>query len=153
MSGRVLLTVVLFASLTGAACAGGTSFKMDMSAAQIRKATSTPAVVDLAVGEAGTVQYLSFCSSNGSLFIAGASPLTTEKNDFNPSYLVEHDAAGYAVTATPDPLRKTTVSEMLQQIVEGAAQIDCTAITMAGSPVLPVASLNGSTSASQIFGR
>ena len=128
-------------------------FKMDMSKAQIRSAMSETVVADLAVGEEGIVSFPNLCISNGQLFINGSTSLSSQENDIETTYRVKHNPGGqYAITVTPAKKNGESLPEILKNTVQYGTSLECDFLKYQDAIALPVGSINGLTSASQVFG-
>lgn len=153
MAAQLALAALAGLTVIAGCSASYGQFKMDMSEAQVRSAMSEPVVADLAVGEEGIVGIPTLCISDGQLFISGLNPLDTKEGEFTPIYRVKHNPGGqYAITVAPAKTNAAPLPEVLKNTVQRGLSLQCDFLRYQDAPALPVGSINGLTSASQVFG-
>jgi hypothetical protein len=122
-------------------------FQADIGPEQMRQMMKAPAVLDLAVGEVGIMNFPRFCIEGTSVMVYARHGLGVQLSDYGVSFKVRREPGG-SVSLTSQVGAKS--SQTLQEAI-GQSFIDpvpCGEIY--GTDVIPVMSIDGKTQLSEI---
>lgn len=145
--------VTFAVAMLAAGSAGAAEFQMDKTGPEIRAAIKKPAIVDLAVGEAGIKNQPLFCVQDGKLFIVADLPLDDKKREYGVSFKVKrlpNESVSLEAFKGAYP-KETTLALDIADTLNDALIGTCEAKAVFGPTLLLVQDINGKSKASDFL--
>lgn len=140
---RFVAALALVAGLTAPAAA---QFSVDVTADEMRRINATPAVVDLAVGEVGLVEYPAFCVDGGKLQLYARTALAEDLSEYGVGYRAKRESGGAVALETVIGAKAdTTVSSHMRRAFLDPRECSALALNLAND-ILPVSTIDGQDS-------
>lgn len=146
---RPFLTAGVLLTLAAPAAA---DFTLDMTSAEIRSAAARPAVIDLAVGESGILDFAYLCSDGDGLYLYALSRLSQERSEYGVNYVVTREPDGRAaLKVAAGAQAKVSPGESVLDVLITAVHVGCSTLSESSGDLLRITSINGLASATEVL--